>query len=185
YRFRYANPDGIRTFSQEHAGTHTYDLPQCRRCPPNIVEISNALIGHDARSAARPLLQPNEGLGKAEVHIVQHATLGEEVETVSDYIMWYLEKHDVPPGQVLVLTPRRFIGNAVRDGLIKRGLNSLSFFLEDQLDTESAAEGFCLLTLLVNPSDRTAFRAWLSLRSAGGLVGSYRKLRAAAQAAQK
>ncbi|HJW95625.1 MAG TPA: UvrD-helicase domain-containing protein, partial [Thermoanaerobaculia bacterium] len=37
YRFRHANPDGIRTFQLTHPGTVPYEIQECRRCPPNIV----------------------------------------------------------------------------------------------------------------------------------------------------
>jgi DNA helicase II / ATP-dependent DNA helicase PcrA len=32
--FRYANPEGIRTYPQEYPGTTSYVIEECRRCPP-------------------------------------------------------------------------------------------------------------------------------------------------------
>ena len=88
------------------------------------------------------------------------------------------------PGQVLVLATRRLIGNRIRDALIEHRLNALSYFSEDALEPAAAAEGFCLLTLLVDPADRTALRAWISMGQPNGFAAGYWRLRLAAQERQ-
>lgn len=182
YGFRYANPEGIRTFPQTHMGTVPYTIVQCRRCPPNIVEMSNALIAQDLRRLRSTPLTADSGCTPAQIFIVQHQTLEDEIEASADFITHYLEQRlSLPPGQVLVLTPRRFIGNRIRDALITRRLNATSFFSEDALQEVAAAEGFCLLTLLVDPSDRTALRTWIGIGSSNALVKGYRRLQRVAQ----
>lgn len=164
YRFRHANPEGIRTFPADVPGTTEYLITECRRCPDNIVEISNALISHDPHTTRPAPLQPS-GLGTAaDIAVVQHVYLQDEVDATADYIDKYLTDHpEVPPGRVLVLSPRKFIGNAVKDALIARGRNALSYFHEDAVSATAAAQGFCLLTLMVTPGDSAALRAWLGL----------------------
>lgn len=164
YSFRYANPGGITTFPQDVPGSNDYQIIRCHRCPDNIVDISNALISHDPHTT-RPTPLGHSGRGTmADVSVVQHAYLQDEIEGTADYIDKYLSDHpDVAPGRVLVLSPRKFIGNAVKEALIARGRNALSYFHEDAVSTVEAAEGFCLLTLLVNPGDKASLRAWLGL----------------------
>jgi DNA helicase II / ATP-dependent DNA helicase PcrA len=118
------------------------------------------------------------------VFLVQHRTVEDEVTATADFLSAYLKRRsDLRPGQLLVLTPRRFIGHAVRAALIRRGLNALSYFFEDELKQPSAAEGFCLLTLLVEPSDRPALRAWLNLgQRNGGHAAGYGRVRGHAHA---
>ncbi len=167
YSFRHANPEGIRSFPSDVAGTKAYTIEQCQRCPPNIVAISNALISHDPHTGRPEPLKPDATKPSADIWMVQHLTLDAEINSLSEFIDYYLQEHpDTNPGQVLVLAPRRFVGNAIKDSLIARGRNALSFFQEDSLDSDSAAEGFCLLSLLVNPNDRAAIRAWLGFGSA-------------------
>jgi DNA helicase II / ATP-dependent DNA helicase PcrA len=167
YSFRYANPEGIRSFPTEVAGTKSYTIEECRRCPPNIVAISNALIAHDPHTSRPTPLKPDLAKAAAKIWIVQHQTLSDEVESTAAFADHYLNAHpEVAPGRVLVLAPRRFIGNGIKDALIARGRNALSYFQEDALSSASASEGFCLLTLLVNNSDRAALRAWLGFGSA-------------------
>src|SRR2546429_3490121 len=181
YRFRYANPEGIRVFPAQHNGTISYAIVDSWRCPPNIVSMSNDLLAHDPVARQAPLAA-QAGRAPASVFIVQHPSLGDEADTLAAYIDSYLNRrHDVPAGQVLVLSPRRIFGNAVRDALIRRHRNAMSFFWEDALADPAAAEGFCLLTLLVRPDDRAAYRAWLGLRDADGNRAGYARIRAHAE----
>ena len=182
YRFRHANPEGMRFFSAQHAGTASHTIEECWRCPPNVVAMSNALIGHDPSARQAPLT-PQPGRPNANVYIVQHPSLEDEADALAAYIDKYLtERPDLPPGHVLVLSPRRIFGNAIRDALIQRHRNAMSFFWEDALKATPAAEGFCLLTLLVNCFDRAAYRAWLGLGHADGNMAGYRRIRSYAEA---
>jgi DNA helicase-2/ATP-dependent DNA helicase PcrA len=178
YSFRYANPEGVRTFPTDVPGTVPYTITACRRCPPNIVAMSNALISHDPHTSRPQPLTPDLSLVDAEIHIVQHATLDDEVAATADFIDKYLSDHpDLPAGRVLVLTPRRFIGNAIKTALIARRRNALSYFQENSLEEEAAAEGFCLLSLLVSPEDPTSIRAWLGFGSSDRRKRPYARLR--------
>ena len=185
YGFRHANPEGIRSFPAEHPGTVSYTIKLCYRCPPNIVNISNALIGNDARRVRSTPLRPDTTKPPADLYIVQHDTIAAEVEAAADFIAAYLVRNnDIPLGQVLVLATRRLVGNRIRDALIDRHLNALSYFSEDALQPASAATGFCLLTLLADPMDRTALRAWIAMGHDNGFATGYRRLRTAAQERQ-
>jgi superfamily I DNA/RNA helicase len=167
YSFRHANPEGIVQYPQTHPQTHDELLNECRRCPHRVVNMANALINHNQRLAPKPLLVfPQNGNG--DVHIVQHNSVADEISTLAAYIEWYLQNHPgVPAGEVLVLVNRRMIGNGIRDALNTRAQqnnrqwSAQSFYFEDALSTSVAAEGFSLLTLLVDPEDRPALRYWL------------------------
>jgi len=182
YRFRHANPEGILVFPSQHPGTTALVIEECWRCPPNIVKMSNALIGYDPTARVEPL-KSQPGRLPATVYILQHATAEDEADALAAYIDHYLaERPDLPPGQVLVLSPRRIFGNLIRDALILRHRNAMSFFWEDALDTDVAAEGYCLLTLSIEPSDRAAYRAWLGIGSLDGNSAGYRRVREHAEA---
>jgi superfamily I DNA/RNA helicase len=185
YGFRHANPEGIRSFPAEHPGTVSHTIAQCRRCPPNIVRITNALIEHDARRLRAVPLLPDDTKPPGTIFIVQHQSITAEVEAVADFVATYLARNqDLAPGQVLVLATRRVIGTRIRDALIQRHLNALSYFSEDALQSPSAATGFCLLNLLADPNDRTALRAWIAMGHNSGFAAGYRRLRRIAQERQ-
>jgi len=182
YSFRHANPEGIRLFPEENQGTVSYVIEECCRCPPNIVEISNSLISHDQRRLRPVPLRADPNRQPAEIFIVQHRTLDDEVRAIADFIDRRLRENTyLPPGQVLVLTTRRFIGHRIRNALIDRGRNALSYFFEDEFEKLGAAEGYCLLKLLVHPNDRAALRAWLGLGNNQSYAGGYARLRTYSQ----
>jgi DNA helicase-2/ATP-dependent DNA helicase PcrA len=104
---------------------------------------------------------------------------------VAAYIEWYLQSHPgLPAGEVLVLANRRVIGNGIRDALNtyaqqnNRPWSAQSFYFEDALNSDLAAEGFSLLTLLVNPDDRPALRYWLGAGQQDCRRRPYARLRA-------
>jgi superfamily I DNA/RNA helicase len=164
YGFKNAHPEGIVQYPQTHANTHDELLNQCRRCPQTIVSLANSLINHNERLAPKELM-PYPGNGNGDVHIVQHETVAAEIETLAAYIEWYLATHPaLAAGEVLVLANRRMIGNGIRDELNTRAQqnnhawSAQSFYFEDALSNDAAAEAFALLALLVDPEDRPALR---------------------------
>ncbi len=167
YGFRYAHPEGIAEYPQNHPQTHDELLNECRRCPQRVVAIANALIRHNQRFAPK-VLNPHAQNGNGDVYIVQHGTVEDEINTLADYVDWYLQLHPaVRAGEVLILANRRAIGNGIRDVLNARAKQNNrtwcaeSFYFEDALRSTGAAESFSLLSLLVNSEDRPALRYWL------------------------
>jgi hypothetical protein len=128
---------------------------------------SQTLIAHNQRLYPKVLnaYPPN---GEGNVYIVQHGIVDDEIETIADYIDWYIETHPgMAAGEVLVLANRRVIGNGIKDALNFRAQQGArtwsaeSFYLEDALNTPSAAEAFSLLSQLVDPDDRPSLRYWI------------------------
>ena len=183
YSFRYAHPEGIVEYPLTHPQTHDELLNVCRRCPRRVVEIANALISRNQHRAPKVLnVLPQNGDG--DVHIVQHNSVTDEIDTLAGYIDWYLQNHTgVPAGEVLVLVNRRVIGNGIRDALNiraqrdNRPWSAQSFYFEDALSTSIAAEGFSLLTLLVDPEDRPALRYWIGENRPDSRHRTYARLR--------
>ena len=75
----------------------------------------------------------------------------------------------------------RQIGYAIRDAVRADGVECSSFFHEEPVESEAAQEALTLITLLAQPSDRVALRAWLSFRSSTQRTPAYRRLLAAAR----
>ncbi len=78
---------------------------------------SQTLIAHNQRLYPKVLnaYPPN---GEGNVYIVQHGIVDDEIETIADYIDWYIETHPgMAAGEVLVLANRRVIGNGIKDAL--------------------------------------------------------------------
>jgi len=183
YSFRHAHPEGIYEYPNTHAGTHDELLNECRRCPQRVVAIANSLIGHNPRLVPK-VLAPHAPNGQGNIYVVQHHSIAEEIQTIAEYIDWYLQQNPgVPAGEVLVLSSRRQIGNGIRDSLNDiaqqnhRAWVAQSFYFEDVLSSDQAADGFALLTMLVDPHDAPSLRYWLGEHKPDCREAPYRRLR--------
>jgi superfamily I DNA/RNA helicase len=183
YSFKHAHPEGIHEYPQTHVGTHDELLNECRRCPHRIVAIANALISHNQRLDPK-VLAPHAPNAQGNIYNVQHPSTADEIQTIAEYIDWYLlQNPTVPAGEVLVLSSRRQLGNGIRDSLNAiaqqnaRPWEAQSFYFEDALKTDPAADGFALLTLLIDPDDRPSLRYWLGEHAQDCRHRPYRRLR--------
>lgn len=182
YSFRHAHPEGISTFAADHDSVADYQLLECRRCPSNVVSIANALIANNP-NGLEAQLKPVAANPEGEVHLVQWQTLDRQVVGIADIIIHYVHNNRANPGEILVLTPRRQIGYAVRNELIRRGIASKSFFHEEALDGDpkdlersQAQRAFTLLRLLVNPEDIVSLRCWVGFGHSSLGTNSWKKV---------
>jgi superfamily I DNA/RNA helicase len=184
YAFKYAHPEGIIEFADTHAETDKAGLTVCRRCPRDVVVLAESLIANNqVRSTEAIVPRPENPAG--EVHIVQWDTLEIEAESVARFIKRRLDAKSVKPGGVLVLSPRRQFGYAIRNALRALDVHAHSFFNEEALDGNpripfdcSAQEAFSLLTLVADPNDRVALRSWIGFGSATLRERGWREIRA-------
>lgn len=183
YSFKHAHPEGITTFPNTHPGTEDQSLQTCRRCPQTVVSIANSLIAKNTGRTPRTLDQ-HPGNGPGEVRIVQWTTMRDESVGLAEFIRRRIAA-GTNPGSILVLSPRRQPGQALRENLTLQGVNAMSFFQEEAFDgqpmndSENAAmRAFEVLTLLANPDDRVALRTWCGLGSPSLRAGAWQRLRA-------
>ena len=183
YSFKYAHPEGIATFDQDHPDTHDENLTECQRSPQYVVEMADSLISNNTSRLPRTLCAcPNNPTG--EVFIVQWSSMEEEAQGVAQFIEERVRAGEVESGRVLVLAPRRQMGYMVRDALNNLGVYAHSFFHEEaldgnpkELDESAAQQAFTILTLLANPDDRVALRCWCGFGSDSLRNGAWARLR--------
>lgn len=161
YSFKFAHPEGIMEFPQNHSGTHTENLAESQRCPVKIIEMANCLISNNKRPDPARRILPAPRATPGEIDIVQWRSLEEEARGLAQAIDLLITAGSVAPKSVLVLAPRRVIGYAIRDALQQLRVDAHCFFPDDALDSKDAQERFTLLTLVANPKDRVALRCWL------------------------
>lgn len=183
YSFKHAHPEGITSFGESHDGTHDETLDTCRRCPTTIVKLANNLIKNNTTYSNRPL-KPRLENGKGIVHIVQWLSMEQEAEGIADYVLKRIEEHGATAGEVLILAPRRQMGQAVRLALLEREIVAHNFFSEQALDgrpndlaNSEAQQAFALLSLLADPEDRVALRCWCGFGSGTLNQAGWRRLR--------
>ncbi len=160
YSFKWANPEGIRTFPAGHEGTHDVRLEECRRCPTRVVELARSLLDRDGDRPGDHQLRPYPDNPEGDVHAVQWPSIEVEGVGIATFLKSRIDD-GTPAGQCLVLAPRRVIGYAIRDALTTLGVEVDTYFREEPVETPTAQMQLSLLTLLVHPHDRVSMRAWL------------------------
>lgn len=181
YSFKYAHPEGIVQFHKNHPGTHHETLNVCRRCPKQVVYMANALISNNSQHPRQ--LCPMDDAPEGEVYVVQWRDMESEAQGIAQFVKQRIAE-GVLPGKVLILSPRRQFGYAVRDALHVVGVPVQSFFQEEvlegdpkDLEKSKAQQAFTLLTLLANPNDRVALRCWCGFGSSSLRKGAWAQLR--------
>jgi superfamily I DNA/RNA helicase len=177
YSFKYAHPEGIRTFVKTHAGATDHRLLDCYRCPTTVVSIANALIAHNVDREPRQLT-PITANGPGEMWIVQVPNVAREADVIAAFIDRQINQHGRNPGEILVLAQRRSVGNPIHAALQARGIPSKSYYQESELDSEVAQERLAIFKLFVNRADRIALRWLLGRGSNNFRANSYARLRA-------
>ena len=180
YGFKYAHPEGIVEFVPQHTDAIPFETNDCRRCPPLVVSMANALMTHQVGRLTTRELTCHDPEKPQDVEVVRWPDTASEATGIARFISAYLQKHHeegIAGGSVVVLAPRRQLGYLVRDALRDLGIPSHSFFREQELDADSAKTGYVLLRLLGTPDDRVAIRWWLGFGSSTWLKGAYKQLR--------
>jgi superfamily I DNA/RNA helicase len=182
--FRYAHPEGIVKYANDHTGTYDIPLDECRRCPKRVVRLANNLITNNELRSCPTTLYARGKNKEGEVYAVQWKTMEAEVNGLTNFIKKKIDDGTINTGKVLVLCPRRQFGYLIRDKLRKIGINAHSFFHEEALEGDPTKQGktesqeaLTLLTLLANRNDRVALRCWLGFGSSNLRAGPYQHLR--------
>jgi DNA helicase-2/ATP-dependent DNA helicase PcrA len=177
YSFKYARPEGIRTFPQTHPGATDHRLLECYRCPTKVVSIANSLIAHNMDREPRQL-SAMAANGPGEISIVQVSDITREASVIADFINEQINTFGRNPGEILVLAQRDSIGYPIHAALRAKGIPSKSYYEETELDSEVAQERLAVLKLFVNRADRIALRWLLGTGSPNFRATSYARLRA-------
>lgn len=176
YSFRHAHPDGIRQWLNTNRGAADLSLDECRRCPTQVVEMANSLIGHNAlRPVPRPL-NPMPANGAGDVRIIQYRTIEQEVAGVAALVTQMIAD-SMPPGDILVLTQSRVFGAPLYEALVASGVPTKSYYAESELSHDEAQRAFALLKLFAKHQDRVALRWLVGVNGTNWHAAGYRRVR--------
>lgn len=138
YSVRYANPGGILSFlAREDIESHTIGV--CGRCPANILDMANCLI-RQAPGRTKSDLTPREATDDGAVAIVQWPDVETEIDGIVSVIAGDVGASRREPGQILVLTNWRKIGEQIRMRLTELEIPARSFFTEEELGSDEGRE---------------------------------------------
>lgn len=176
YSFKWANPDGILSFAEDHPQLEDRSLSECRRCPTSVVDAANALIAHNHRSGGGRPLKHFSGNSFGKIYNIQWSTLNDEVRGLAQYVESLIAS-GIDAGTILILCPSRIIGYGIRDALIASAVPAHSFYHEEALEPDEAKLAFALFRLAIYPEDRVSLRFWLGYGGTEFRQPSYAQLR--------
>ena len=149
YGFRFNHPEGIADFHQAWPKCKDLTFVDNRRCGERILKAANLMMA-EAGSTKPPMNPKSTRVG--ELKAVQWETLDDEINGLATFIGSHAEE------SCLVLVPRRFIGYRLADSI---GDDAKTAFSEQVLEHPIAQECFTTASLLADPKDFVAARAYL------------------------
>jgi len=166
YGFRFANPDGIRRFTDDYTPSAPLELDICQRCRKEILNYGLYVAKQDTRRIDKPI-KPKDESEQGEVHVLRFLEQNKEAEGIAELCYWLINCQNVSPDEILILLrsdkDNRF-SNPIRDTLTKKGIpvEAVSNPLEP-LNHERDRELLCLMRLACNREDHLAWRTILDL----------------------
>lgn len=165
YGFRYADPEGIRRFTDEYRPCCDLTLGTCFRCDRAILTLAEFVASLDVDRWPKQTT-PCEGAGQGEVHILRFRDQTEEAGAIAQMCRHLICTAGVDAGGVLVLlrsdTYRAF-SSVIRTALSEHGIPVAEHVEESLLDTRHGRMALALLRLLADPRDHLAWRTALQL----------------------
>ena len=149
YGFRFNHPEGISDFANNWPHCKDLTFSDNRRCGNRILKTANLMMA-EAGSKKPPMTWKSARSG--ELRAVHWNTLNAEINGLADYVRTHREE------SFLILVPRRFIGYRLVDAI---GASAKTAFSEEVLDHPIAQESFSTASLLADPEDYIAARAYL------------------------
>jgi DNA helicase-2/ATP-dependent DNA helicase PcrA len=167
YGFRYANPDGIRRFSDTYVPSESLVLEECRRCDRSILDLSQYVARQDTRRLDKPL-HASETAEDGLVRILRFPTQNEEAQAITSICSRLVNEHNVAPGNILILLrldKNEKFSKPIRAALEAAGLEAAT--VANPLAPLNEVEGrryISILRLIVNPQDHLSWRTMLEIR---------------------
>jgi DNA helicase-2/ATP-dependent DNA helicase PcrA len=168
YGFRYANPEGIRQFSQHYQPSTPLNLSICMRCDRNILDFATYIASTDPRRPDRNLVCRHDA-EDGEVNILRFRNQSVEADAIAELCNWLINDKNISPNEILILL--RSDRNSKFSKPIRTALEQLDIKVLTVanplavLDTIEGRHFFCILKLVDYERDNLAWRTLLEIRS--------------------
>jgi DNA helicase II / ATP-dependent DNA helicase PcrA len=164
YGFKFAHPEGIREILNIYPNSEDIHFDVIRRCPRQVTSLASNLISNNGNRTL-DLPKPYSSNPNGIIQIIQWESLDSEITGISEIIQRELMANMISAGDILILSPRRYIGYALRDNLLTRGIKVKSYFRESVISKDFVQRAYSLIQLLANPEDHVSIRFLLGFGS--------------------
>lgn len=167
YGFRFAYPDGIRSFEDDFQPSSLLELEYCKRCDKDIIEIGQFVVKLDPRRIDKPLL-PMPYASEGEVRLLWFDNQYEEARVVAGICKALMENQEYGPENILILLRgdhQRCFSDVLIQAMEEQGVGAAARtdYLSP-LDTGEGREFLGFLHLFARQDDDFAWRTLLEIR---------------------
>jgi DNA helicase-2/ATP-dependent DNA helicase PcrA len=158
---RFANPGGIKRFTDIYPGAKVYPLSVCWRCGSSILESAWKLIDQGERKMPermpkrKPIPNPQRGVGTFEVKSLKSEKA--EIETVLSELRKELKGTD-PPTDILILFHSKEIGFKYVDAMKSADLEFQNLLGQSEARSKSLTLLYEMLRLFDDETDNLSAR---------------------------
>lgn len=155
YGFRYNHPRGVSSFPERwpHRICDDLTFDENRRCGQAILDIANLMIASMPTDSILPQQPLSCQSGRAgRVASVFWESVEDEIFGLARYV------RERPTESFLILVPRRVLGYRLKREI---GADATTAFHEEVLEHPVAQEAFTAASIIADPNDAVAIRAWL------------------------
>ena len=166
YGFRKAHPEGIRRFPQDYSGVAELSLEICKRCDRSILDLGLFVACQDPRRIEKEI-HPEAGSSEGEVSLLRFDNHDAEAKGIADLCTYLLERHQLNPGNILILLRSDRNGGfsrPIREKLQKVGIPVVA--ATDNINPFDDLDGRAFLSFLRLAAGHKDGLAWRTLLQA-------------------
>ena len=160
YRFRHADPSGIREFPTVYPESTDYVLDRCYRCGESILDAALALIRHEDGRLDKNIHADRPG---GTVKVFSFASPNRQRAAVGNLVAKHIAG-GTTPDQILILVPRRDRAQGYVDAIHGHGIRTENAAnREEVLDNPLVRRFAYAIRYALDAADALALRGWLAL----------------------
>jgi len=166
YGFRFAYPDGIRSFEENFSSADVYDLKICQRCDKKIIKLSKFVANLDKDRVPKEL-KPKDDAEDGEIHLYRFKTQNYEAKGIAKICKALIQKKKYSEDDILILLridSNQKFSDVIKNALLKEGIAVSNQNQESPLDENDGRLFISFLRLINEFNDSLALRTILYLR---------------------
>lgn len=170
YGFRYADPEGIRRFTEDYHPCVDLSLEICHRCDRSILRIAEFVADLDV-DRLRKNTRARDDAAAGEVHLFCFADQHQEAREIARLCKHLIQVKNVKADEILVLLRSdryRALSSVLQQALTQEGVAVAEHAESSPLDADDGRLVFVVLRLLVHRGDNLAWRTVLQLHKGIG-----------------
>ncbi len=166
YGFRFADPDGIRSFEKNFLSSDKYDLEICQRCDKKIIKLSQFVANLDKDRVPKEL-KPKEDAEEGEIHLYRFKNQNYEAKGITKICKALIQKKIYSEDDILILLrldSNQKFSDVIKNALLEEGIAVSNQTQESPLDENDGRLFISFLRLINEFNDSLALRTILYLR---------------------